>query len=272
MLSKRLFCIVAIFSGFLVSLSAAARPSGTALGQIKPLLQAHSHNDYEHQHPFWDAYKLGFCNIEPDIHLVEGKLLVAHDLKNVSPEKTLEALYLDPILNLFERGDISKDKFPLTLLIDVKSAAEPTYTVLDQTLKRYEKMLTRFAGTQTFTNAVTVVVSGERARQMMQNQKERFATYDGRLEDIDSDAPASFIWWVSDDWTQHFQWRGKGPVGEADLKKLRSIVQKAHAQGRKVRFWAMPDTPAVWQMLKTNQVDIIGSDHLEAMRDFLSEK
>lgn len=239
------------------------------LRPMKPLFQAHSHNDYEHQHPFWDAFKLGFCNIEPDIHLVDGKLLVAHDLKNVSPEKTLEALYLDPILKLFDQGEISKDKFPLTLLIDVKSSAEPTYTVLDQTLKRYEKMLTRFEGNQTFTNAVTVVVSGERARQTMQGQKQRFATYDGRLEDIDSNAPASFIWWVSDDWTQHFNWRGSGPVGAVDLEKLHSIVQKAHAQGRKVRFWAMPDTPEVWQMLKTNNVDVIGSDHLQALRDFL---
>ena len=77
---------------------------------------------------------------------------------------------------------------------------------------------------------------------------------------------------MSDDWTQHFQWRGKGPVDKSDLEKLHSIVQKAHAQGRKVRFWAMPDTAEVWQMLKTNQVDIIGSDHLEALRVFLTKK
>jgi hypothetical protein len=243
-----------------------------ALGGVTPLLQAHSHNDYEHPHPFWDAYNLGFCNIEPDIHLIDGKLLVAHNLKDVTPEKTLETLYLDPILNLFERGEISMQRFPITLLIDVKSAAEPTYEVLDRTLQRYAKMLTRFEGNQTITNAVTVVVSGERARQMMQEQKRRFATYDGRLEDIDSDSPASFIWWVSDDWTKHFKWRGKGPVNQSDLEKLHSIVEKAHAHGRKVRFWAMPDTPEVWQMLKTNQVDIIGSDHLEALRAFLTNK
>ncbi len=237
--------------------------------QTKPLLQAHSHNDYEHTHPFWDAFNLGFCNIEPDIFLVDGKLLVAHNLKDVTAERSVDVLYLDPIIKLVEGGKISKGKFPLTLLIDVKSSAEPTYLALHRTLERYEKMLTRFEGDRVFTNAVTVVVSGERAREVMQQQKRRFATYDGRLEDLDSPAPSSFIWWISDDWTKHFQWRGEGPVSASDLAELQSIVAKAHAHGRKLRFWAMPDKPEVWQMLKTNQVDIIGSDHLQGLHDFL---
>ena len=238
----------------------------------KPLLQAHAHNDYEHVHPFWDAFNLGFCNIEPDIFLVDGKLLVAHNLKDVTPERSLEALYLDPILKLVESGGISKEKFPITLLIDVKSAAIPTYEVLHRTLERYERMLTRFEGDRVFTNAVTVVVSGERTREVMQEQKRRFATYDGRLEDIDSSAPSSFIWWISDDWTQNFQWRGEGPVSDRDLTKFKAIVAKVHAHGRKLRFWAMPDKPEVWQMLRTNQVDIIGSDNLKGLHDFLIGK
>ena len=45
----------------------------------KPLIQAHSHNDYEHQRPLLDALDCGFCSVEADIYLVEGKLLVAHD-------------------------------------------------------------------------------------------------------------------------------------------------------------------------------------------------
>ena len=54
--------------------------------------------------------------------------------------------------------------------------AVPTYEALHRTLERYEKMLTRFEGDRVFTNAVTVVVSGERAREVMQQQKRRFAT------------------------------------------------------------------------------------------------
>ena len=58
---------------------------------------AHSHNDYEQAQPFFLAYQEQFGSIEADIHLVNGKILVAHDAKNVSPNLSLEKLYLDPL-------------------------------------------------------------------------------------------------------------------------------------------------------------------------------
>src|SRR6185295_12383494 len=62
-----------------------------------PLTRAHAHNDYEHTRPLFDALEQGFCSVEADVWLVDGKLLVAHDLKNVKQERTLAALYLDPL-------------------------------------------------------------------------------------------------------------------------------------------------------------------------------
>jgi hypothetical protein len=67
-----------------------------------PLIHAHSHNDYEHPRPLLDALDHGFCGVEADIYLVDGQLLVAHDRDKVKPERTLQALYLDP---LRERGE-----------------------------------------------------------------------------------------------------------------------------------------------------------------------
>src|SRR5712672_4165891 len=69
----------------------------TAPANPKPLVRAHAHNDYEHQRPLFDALEHGFCSVEADIYLVDGKLLVAHDRSKVKPERTLEALYLDPL-------------------------------------------------------------------------------------------------------------------------------------------------------------------------------
>ena len=47
---------------------------------------------------FADALDQGFCSVEADIYLVDGALLVAHNRRDVKPERTLEALYLDPLL------------------------------------------------------------------------------------------------------------------------------------------------------------------------------
>ena len=69
-----------------------------------PLLHAHAHNDYEHARPLAEALERGFCSVEADVYLVEGRLLVAHDRKDVKPERTLASLYLDPLRDRVRRG------------------------------------------------------------------------------------------------------------------------------------------------------------------------
>ena len=64
---------------------------------VAPLAQAHAHNDYEHDRPLLDALDHGFTSVEADIYLVDGALLVAHNRRDVKPERTLEKLYLDPL-------------------------------------------------------------------------------------------------------------------------------------------------------------------------------
>jgi hypothetical protein len=76
----------------------AALPARGAEGPLRPLVRAHSHNDYEQKRPLLDALEQGFCSIEADVWLVDGELRVAHDLAAARPGRTLEKLYLDPLL------------------------------------------------------------------------------------------------------------------------------------------------------------------------------
>src|SRR6516165_11995665 len=78
------------------SLSGSADDKSAA-ERVVPLRRAHAHNDYEHKRPLFDALDRGFCSVEADVYLIDGKLLVAHDRKDVKPDRTLEALYLDPL-------------------------------------------------------------------------------------------------------------------------------------------------------------------------------
>jgi len=54
--------------------------------------------------------------------------------------------------------------------------------------------------------------------------------------------------------------------------KLKGIVDKSHAQGRRVRFWGAPDFPAFWRMLLEADVDLINTDDLEGVRKFLLQQ
>ena len=107
----------------------------------------------------------------------------------------------------------------------------------------------------------------------MEGQQVRYAAYDGRLSDLGVTIDASLVPLISDNWTRHFTWQGVGPMPEAERVKLQTIVQSAHANDQRVRFWATPETSpqreAVWAELLAAQVDHINTDHLEALRDFL---
>ena len=242
-----------------------------------PLPQAHAHNDYEHARPLVDALGHGFCGIEADIWLVNGQLLVAHNLQDAKPERTLQALYLDPLRARVTQngGKVFRNGPTILLLIDVKSDATNTYVALHEVLTRYDGMLTRYSPTQTATGAVTIVISGNRARDLMAAESNRLAAYDGRLADLESGDSRHFIPLVSDNWTQHFKWRARtdeGPLSRAESAKLKQLVERAHEQGRRLRLWATPDNAAMWTALCDAGVDYVNTDDLAGLEKFLLDR
>jgi glycerophosphoryl diester phosphodiesterase len=236
-----------------------------------PLPKAHSHNDYEHERPLLDALDQGFCSVEADIHLVDGKLLVGHDPEDVRPGRTLEELYLAPLAERVRQNDgrVFRGGPRFNLLIDLKTEADPTYAVLRGTLAKYADMLTRVQDGKLVPGAVTVVVSGNRPFRALAADDPRYCGLDGRLSDLDALPALELMPWISDNYSQHFTWTGEGPQPAAEKAKLREIVQKAHAAGRKLRLWATPDTPALWQAMNEADVDLINTDNLEGLAKFL---
>lgn len=265
MTHPRAFTLCAAFvAGFTILV-----PSATA--QPTPLTNAHAHNDYEHPRPLLDALDHGFCSVEADIYLVEGRLLVAHDRDKVAASRTLQALYLDPLREWIKRngGRVYRNGPVVTLLVDIKSEAESTYSALRTVLNDYADILCSYSSGAAETKAVLVIISGNRPKKTMAAESERHAALDGRLEDLEGNAPSHLIPLISDNWTRLFKWRGVGPFPENEWRKLREIVAKTHAQGRKIRLWATPDRPEVWQELLASGADFINTDNLSELQAFL---
>jgi hypothetical protein len=239
-----------------------------------PLIHAHAHNDYEHKRPLFDALDHGFCSVEADIYLEKGRLLVGHTRDDLRPERPLEKLYLDPLRERAraQGGRVYRAGPTVYLLIDVKTEAKATYQALHQVLTRYADILSAFENGKFEPKAVTAVISGERAPQLLAAQTVRYAGIDGRLSDLDSKVPAHQMPWLSDRWTAHFRWQGDGPMPADDRAKLQQLVQKAHQHGRLVRFWATPELPAVWGELRLAGVDLINTDKLAELQRFLLDQ
>ena len=234
--------------------------------------RGHAHNDYEHARPLLDALDKGFCSIEADIFLVDGQLLVGHSRSALKPQRTLQALYLDPLRQRVQanHGRVYPDGPTIILLIDVKTEAEPTYLSLREVLKNYAEMLTVFHEDRIEPKAISVIISGERARKLMEAEKTRLAAYDGRLEDLDQPSSPSFVPLVSASWP--FHWRGDGPMPPEEQSKLRELVNEAHTQKRQIRFWGGPDIRAFWEVQYQCGVDWINTDNLRGLHEFMAAK
>ncbi len=236
-----------------------------------PLPRAHAHNDYEHARPLLDALDQGFCSVEADIYLVDGQLLVAHDLPKVKLERTLQALYLDPLRERVRanQGRVFPGGPPVMLLIDLKSDGAPTYLRLRDVLEGYRDMLTAFENNRTRTNAVTVVISGDRPWDLVASETNRLVGLDGRLPDLAKNPSPHLVPLVSDSWRPSFTWNGEGAIPEDQRKKLAAAVDLAHAQGRRIRFWGAADSPGMWLAHQTAGVDLINTDRLAELAGFL---
>jgi len=238
----------------------------------------HSHNDYQQIRPLWEALERKFISIEVDIHLTGGELLVGHDPEDLKGENTLQSMYLEPLRSYItgHNGWVYPGH-ELILLIDIKTAADSTYTILRDVLNEYAGMLTVYSAEKVRKGAIAVVISGNRPRQLMSREKIRYATYDGRLNDLNNVSPPNFIRLISDNWENYFSWRGKEPIAAQEQKKLAEIVASAHAKDYRIRFWNLPvSDPScrrrVWTELLSAGVDLISVDNLKAYCEFLVDR
>ena len=261
---------------YLVSLSLLPCGSQTDGADVIPLSHAHAHNDYRHDRPLLDALAHGFCSVETDVYLVDGDLFVAHDREEIRPNRTLRGLYLDPLRKRIQQngGRVYPNGPEFTLLIDFKTEAVSTYKTLDKMLAEYRDIFTSFGPDGRRSKAVLAIISGNRPLTLMKSQEVRYAGCDGRLADLKSGAPANLIPMISDHWGRHFTWKGSGPIPAEERLKLKEIVQTVHNKGRRVRFWATPDRPspareALWRELLAAEVDLLNTDDLKGLRQFL---
>ncbi|MFI6335192.1 phosphatidylinositol-specific phospholipase C/glycerophosphodiester phosphodiesterase family protein [Streptomyces sp. NPDC050535] len=261
-----------------VALPATSALAGDRKHRPRPLWRAHAHNDYDHPRPLFDALDHRFGSVEVDIYLVGDQLLVAHDPVDLDPSRTIESLYLDPLAARVRanHGSVYRGYHtPLQLLIDIKTEGSSTYLELDRHLRRYKNLFTTYAHGRVRPGAVTAVISGDRAARIpMEAQSVRRAFYDGRLADLGSAAPASFVPLISDNWTLNFTGLGNGPFPAAEREKLRGIIAAAHSRRQKVRFWATPDLAgpardALWSELLAADVDYFNTDDLAGLQVFL---
>jgi len=230
--------------------------------------QAHSHNDYEQNIPFFRAYYQQFGSIEADIFLRNDSIFVAHDQKYINPKNTFNTLYLKPILAQIEKnkGSIYPDKnLDLQLLIDLKTPGKLTIPVLVKELEPYSHIFFP-------KGPVKIVLSGDVPTPQEFDQYPPYLFFDGRPDIIYTKTQLERIGLISQDFTKYTKWNGKGVLTKNEKSALEAVIKNVHDQGKKIRFWATPDNINAWKMLMNMGLDYLNTDKVEELGSYLRNR
>jgi alkaline phosphatase len=219
-----------------------------------------AHNDYLKAKPFFNAFELKVAYIEADIFLENGQLLVAHTRQEIDPSKTLESMYLQPLSQKVK--DANGKLYGITLMIDLKTAGAPTMDALVKTLERYPE-LTKCEG-------LWITMSGDYPPPSEWMNYPACITFDGRPNVAYTTDEVSRLRLVSTSFASVSAWDGKGEIPSKDKLKIQQTIDWAHRLSKPMRFWASPDFPNAWEKLKAMGVDILNSDNIDGLSEYLS--
>jgi len=205
---------------------------------------------------------------------------VGHDYGSLNPSRTLQTLYLAPLLEILRRQNSSRQADgsfrgifnrqagqTFTLLVDMKTNGSTTLPVLLEQLQPFldEGFLTAYDGNTLLPGALTIVSSGrtpfDLIRQLSskpsnsssrsiskggETKPQRIIFYDAPLHrlTLDDQYDATNSAWASAPF-----YKTIGEVGPAGLthdqrKKIQGRIALATSKGLKARYWQTPTYPA----------------------------
>ncbi len=217
----------------------------------------HSHNDYNRTAPFYEAYSQHCGSVEADVFFHDGKLLVGHDVEDLKAENSFQGMYVDPIVRIFRENGGKMWNNPaekLMLLVELKSATEPTLTEVIKMLEQYPDVFCSPDG-------VKVAITGNVP------EKEHFCDYpswigfDGDLREEYTPEQLERVALVSNSFRIFARkWNGKGRMIDAELEPVKAAIAKAHSWGKPIRFWEAPEGTTAYFTFWKLGVDIINTD------------
>ena len=241
---------------------------GVAAAQ--PPVLIHSHNDYAQRVPFYQAYAQQVSSIEADVFLHDGQLLVGHDVEDLRADMTFEALYVEPIVTLFARngGRAFRDSDQtLQLMVELKSETDPTLRAVAALLGRWPEVF----DPEVNPAAVRVAVTGRVPAPEAFDRYPRFLGFDGAWDADYTPEQLERIALISTNFRDFSQWNGKGTIIPAEKERLEQVIDRAHEQGKPVRFWNASEGTTVYYTFYDMGIDYINTDNPEVCAAFFAD-
>ena len=220
----------------------------------------HSHNDYDRIVPFWTAYSQKLYSYEADVYLVDGVICVAHDREDVTPERNLKDMYIDPIVSVYKANDgkpWAGAKHGIQLLVDIKDSCAPTMAALVEAFGQYPEVFDRSVNPY----GVQIAITGNFPKPEDFDKYPKFMGIDGRLNINYTPEQLERVVLISEDLCDFVKWNGKGLMLPDQEKELKAVIDRVHKMGKPIRFWATPECETTYYTFYNFGIDFVNTDH-----------
>lgn len=229
---------------------------------------AHSHNDYLQPQPFYLAHANHFFSIEIDVFFKGDQLLVAHTPAEITSLRTIESLYIEPLMREMKLngGKPYANGDKLQFLIDLKNGGDTALKLLEKKLQP----IRQYFDVANNPNAVRLVISGDMPDPARYTNFDPIFFFDGRAGVNYSTEQLKRIAFVSAPLQKFTLWNGLGRMVHAEQDRVKHFVDSVHTAGKPVRFWGAPDTRTAWLSFMKLNVDYLNTDMPSEMARFLN--
>lgn len=236
----------------------------------KPIISSHN---FSSQTELWESIGNGILNYQADVMYIYGKLYVTPLMPDSAKHKlpTLTEAYLYPLYNQFKKnsGEIipgySGDVF---LILNFTTQPTQIYKQLAIEMRPFSDMLTYIVDGTQHQGKLRILIKDKAQLEKINNIKPSFLGLVGNLSDIDQNIDSNKMPLIEVDFNELTVWKGIGNIPFEDFTKIKALVDKVHAQKKKISIANCPAYKTVADLIQTSKADFMTTPEATRMAGF----
>lgn len=255
--------LIGILVAFTIQLSFSQK-------NAKPII---SSRNFSSPSDLWESIGNGILNYQADVMYIYGKLYVTPLMPDSAKHKlpTLTEAYLYPLYNQFKKNNgeiISGYSGDVFLILNFMAQPTQIYKQLANEMRPFSDMLTYQVDGTEHQGKLRILIKDKAQLEKINNIKPSFLGLVGNLSDIDKNMDSNKMPLIEVDFNEITNWKGTGNIPFEDFTKIKALVDKIHAQKKKISIANCPSYKTVADLIQTSKADFMTTSEATRMAGF----
>lgn len=247
--------------------------SANAQNNAKPIISA---RNFKSATDLWESIGQGIINYQADVMYIYGKLFVTDVMPDSAAHHlpTLTEAYLYPLYNQFKKNkDEILPGYPGDIYLILNFTFQPVqiYRQLAAEMRPFAELLTYNLDGKKHPGKLTILISDPKALEAINSVKPSFLGLLGTPDDLEKNIDSEKMPLIQIRLDELTTWKGVGNIPFEDFTKLRQLVEKAHAQKKKVVLANCPVTKNIADLVKSVHIDFLSTPEDQRMAKLFME-